>query len=103
MSSKNLPFCYQAAHIHASLYGRVSVIFFKTYYLLLVQRQEGHLACKTLSGEVLAWLSVWSEVQMICTRSSLCHCHPVISCCSKIQNGLPFWWWLSQVVLEKDR
>jgi len=28
---------------------------------LLVGRQEGHLACKKLSGEVLAWLSVWSE------------------------------------------
>ena len=30
---------------------------------LLVGRQEGHPACKKLSGEVLAWLSVWSEVQ----------------------------------------
>jgi len=30
---------------------------------LLVARQEGHPACKKLSGEVLAWLSVWSEVQ----------------------------------------
>jgi len=30
---------------------------------LLVGRQEGHLACKKTSGEVLAWLSVWSEVQ----------------------------------------
>jgi len=30
---------------------------------LLVGRQEGHPACKNLSGEVLAWLSVWSEVQ----------------------------------------
>jgi len=30
---------------------------------LLVRRQEGHPACKKLSGEVLAWLSVWSEVQ----------------------------------------
>jgi len=29
---------------------------------LLVGRQEGHLACKTLSGGVLVWLSVWSEV-----------------------------------------
>jgi len=29
---------------------------------LLVGRQEGHPACKKLSGEVLAWLSVWSEV-----------------------------------------
>ena len=32
---------------------------------LLVGRQEGHPACKKVSGEVLAWLSVWSEVQMI--------------------------------------
>jgi len=31
--------------------------------MLLVGLQEGHPACKKLSGEVLAWLSVWSEVQ----------------------------------------
>jgi len=30
---------------------------------LLVGRQEGHLACKKVSGGVLAWLSVWSKVQ----------------------------------------
>ena len=30
---------------------------------LLVGRHEGHPACKTLSGGVLAWLSVWSKVQ----------------------------------------
>jgi len=30
---------------------------------LLVGRQEGHPACKKLSGGVLSWLSVWSEVQ----------------------------------------
>ena len=30
---------------------------------MLVWRQEGHPACKKLSGGVLAWLSVWSEVQ----------------------------------------
>jgi len=29
----------------------------------LVGRQEGHPACKKLSGGVLAWLSVWNEVQ----------------------------------------
>jgi len=29
---------------------------------LLVGWQEGHQACKKLSGGVLAWLSVWSEV-----------------------------------------
>ena len=30
---------------------------------LLVGWQEGHPACKKLSGGVLEWLSVWSEVQ----------------------------------------
>ena len=49
--------------------------------------------------EMLTWLSVWSEVQMICICSSWCHCHPIISCSSKIQNGLPFWSRLTQVVL----
>ena len=42
-----------------------------------------------------------SEVQMICIWFSWCHCHPVISCFSKIQNGLSFWYWPTQVVLEK--
>ena len=41
---------------------------------LLVGRQEEHPACKKLSGGVLAWLSVWSEVQT-CIWPSLCHCH----------------------------
>jgi len=40
----------------------------KTYFAfsaltLLVERQEGHPACKKLSGGVLAWLSVWREMQ----------------------------------------
>jgi len=39
---------------------------------------------------VLAWLSVWSEVQMICIWSCCCHCHPIISSFIKIQNGLTF-------------
>jgi len=46
--------------------------------------------------------SVWSKVQIICIRSSWCHCHPIISCSSKIQNDLPFWCQLTQVVLENN-
>jgi len=34
-----------------------------TALTLLVGRQEGHPVCKKLSGWVLVWLSVWSEVQ----------------------------------------
>ena len=37
---------------------------------LLVGRQEEHPACKKLSDEVLVWLSVWSEVQIVCIWSS---------------------------------
>jgi len=58
-------------------------------------------AVKKLSGEVLAWISVWSMVQMICIWSSWCHCLPSIFCSSKIHNGLPFWCLSTQVVLEK--
>jgi len=62
--------------------------------------QEEHPACKKLSDEMLGLLSVWSEVQMICigpadaiaTQSSL----PLL----KFRFVLPFWCWLTQVVLE---
>jgi len=44
-------------------------LIYLTYYAfsaltLLVGRQEGHPACKKLSGGVLAWLFVWSDVQI---------------------------------------
>jgi len=38
------------------------------------------------SDEVLAWLSVWSEVQIICIWSSWCHCHHIVSCVIRIQK-----------------
>jgi len=41
---------------------------------LLVGRQEGHPACKKLSGGMLVWLCVWVMVQ-ICIWPSWCHCH----------------------------
>jgi len=31
---------------------------------LLVEWQAGHPACKNLSDGVLAWLSIWSDVQI---------------------------------------
>jgi len=56
--------------------------------MLLVGRQEGHLACKKLSGGVLAWLSVWSEVQTF--MSKLMPLPLTVSCFSKIQIGFTF-------------
>jgi len=68
--------------------------------MLLVGRQEGHLACKKLSSWVLAWLSVWSEVQT-CIWPSRCHCHSLSLASVKSTWVLPFWYRLSQVVLQK--
>jgi len=50
---------------------------------------------------VLMWLSVWSKVQMICIWSSLCNYHPSSLASSKSRMVLPYWYWLTQVVLEK--
>jgi len=74
-----------------------------TALTLLVGCQEEHLACKKLTDDVLAWLSVCSKVQMICTWSNQCHCHPIISRFIKIQSGVTFLVPAYQVVLERDR
>ena len=67
---------------------------------LLVGWQEGHPACKKTSGGVLAWLSVWSEMQT-CIWSSGCHCHSLSLAPVKSRLVLPFWYWLTRVVPEK--
>ena len=71
---------------------------------LLVGQQEEHPACKNWSDEVLVWLSVWSEVQIVCIWSSWCHCHPKTPsslASSKSRLLLPSRCWLTQAVLEK--
>jgi len=67
---------------------------------LLVGRQEGHPACKKLSGGVLVWLSVWSKVQT-CIWPSWCHCHSLSLASVKSRFVLPFWYRLTWVVPEK--
>jgi len=67
---------------------------------LLVGRQEGHPACKKLSGGVLAWLSVWSKVQS-CIWPSGFHCHSLSLASVKSRLVLPFWYWLNWVVPDK--
>jgi len=58
----------EITHVHIKMTIKSSVYAFSAL-TLLVGRQEGHPAFKKLSGGVLTWLSVWSEVQ-ICIRSS---------------------------------
>jgi len=55
-----------------------------------------------LSGGVLAWLSVWSEVQT-CMWPSWCHCHSLSLVSVKSRLVLPFWYRLTWVVPEKGR
>jgi len=67
---------------------------------LLVGQQEGHLACKKLSGGVLEWLSVCSEVQT-CIWPSGFHCHSLSLASVKSRLVLPFWYRLTRVVRDK--
>jgi len=67
---------------------------------LLVGWQEGHPACKKLSGGVLAWLSVWSKVQP-CIWPSRFHCRSLSLASVKSRLFLPFWYRLTRVVPDK--
>ena len=69
---------------------------------LLVGPQEGHLACKKLSGGVLAWLSVWNEVQTSIRQSGF-HCYSLSLASVKSRLVLPFWYQLTRVVPDKGQ
>ena len=62
---------------------------------LLVGRQEGHPACKKLSGGVLAWLSVWSEMQTLHT-AQLMPLQSMSLDSVKSRLVLPFWYRLTR-------
>ena len=58
----------ETAAIHRNTTSELNKVAYLSLYAfsastLFVGRQEGHPACKKLSGGVLAWLSVWSEMQ----------------------------------------
>ena len=61
-----------------------------------------HPACKKLSGGVLSWLSVWSEVQT-CIWPSWCYYHSLSLASVKSRLVLPFWYRLIWVVHKKGR
>ena len=59
--------------------------------------RKGIRPVKNLSGGVLAWLSLWSEVQT-CIWPSWCHCHSLSLASVKSRLVLPFWYGLTWVV-----
>ena len=62
--------------------------------------RKGIRPVKKLSGDVLAWLSIWSEVQT-CICSSWCHCHSLSLASVESRLVLFFWYRLTWVVPEK--
>jgi len=66
--------------------------------MLLVGRQEGHPACRKLSGGILVWLSGMRCRLDIALQMPL----PLtITCSSKSRLVLPLWCQLTRVVLDK--
>jgi len=55
------PFWYRLTRVVPDKGPLNGCVFAFSALTLLVGRQEGHPACKKLSGGVLAWLSVWSK------------------------------------------
>ena len=62
--------------------------------------RKGIQQVKKLSGAVLAWLSVWSEVQT-CIWSSWCHCHSLSLASVKSRLVLSFWYRFIRVVPDE--
>jgi len=54
------------------------------------KQHENIMVCPITKGdhnEVLVWLFVWNEVQMICIWSRWCYCHLIIFSFIKIRIG----------------
>jgi len=67
--------------------------------MLLVGRQEGHQACKKLSGGCWHGYLFGRGADLLVTQQMLLPL--IISCSSKSRLVLPFWYWLTQVVPDK--
>jgi len=63
-------------------------LFALSALMLLVGQQEGHPACKKLSGGVLAWLSVGAMCRLAYGPADALPL--TVSCVSKIQIGFTF-------------
>ena len=71
-----------------------------SWYSPILSHKFLSLHLVTCGGGVLAWLSVWSEVQT-CICPSWCHCHSLSLASVKSRLVLPFWYWLTWVVPDK--
>ena len=97
--------CVEVNHIKVYLWSNISLIrvinIAFSAFNTANWASEKQPACKK-NWVILCWYGYLSEVQMIhiWPADSWCHCHPIISWFTKIQNGLlvPFWCKLTQEV-----
>ena len=94
----NLPLisCFLTLMFHVVVWQHVPSVLWRCW----LGGRKGIRPVKKLSGGVLAWLSVWSEVQT-CIWPSCCHCHSLSLASVKSRLVLPFWYRLTRVVPEK--
>jgi len=81
----------------------ILLLFAFSALTLVVGQQEGHPACRKLSGGTLAWLSVWDEMQICICPADATATHYLLL--QLIQIGftclvLPFWYRFTRVVLD---
>ena len=70
------------------------------FWHCLLGDRNGIRPAKKVTGEVLAWLFVWSEVQT-CIWPSWCHSHSLSLASVKFRLVLPSWYRLTWIVPEK--
>jgi len=68
---------------------------------LLVGWQEGHLACKKLSGGVLVWFLSGARCRLAYGPAYAIATHCLLLVSINTRLVLPFWHWLTLVVPEK--
>jgi len=88
------------AHVYELYLLTCYFVFAFSALTLLVERQEGHPACKKTE-----W---WGAGVVICLErgadlhmAQLMSLPLTVSCFSKVQIGLPFWYRLTRVVVDK--
>jgi len=96
-SNINIPFTW-----HWNKHAKNTILIAFSALTLLVRHQEEHLVCKNWATRCwCGYLSGASEVQTVCIWSSWCHCHPETPSSLALFKSRLFWYWLTQVVLEK--
>jgi len=89
-----LPQCFSCIHklIYTCKHAMKTRRFYHWRTVLISPKIAIKWQCAKLWGPTVSNNSMcyWSEVQMICIWSRWCHCHTIISCFIKIQNGSVF-------------